>query len=59
MKYKGCVGGKVVMPRKPVKKGFKIWCCSCCGYLCTFQVYHGIPTDLLTGKKTVEKGLAM
>ena len=24
-----------------------------------FQVYHGKPTDLLTGKKTVEKGLAM
>ena len=24
VKYKGCVGGKVVMPKKPVKKGFKI-----------------------------------
>ena len=22
VKYKGCVGGKVVMPKKPVKKGF-------------------------------------
>ena len=35
VKYKGHVGGTVVMPKKPVKKGFKIWCCSCacCGYL--------------------------
>ena len=49
------------MPKKPVKKGFKIWCCSCscCGYLCTFQMYHGKPTDLSSGKKTVKKGLAM
>ena len=60
VKYKGRVGGKVVMPKKPIKKGFKIWCCSCscCGYLCTFQVYHGRPTDLSTGRKTAEKGLA-
>ena len=59
VKYKGCVGGKVVMPKKPVKKGFKIWCCSCscCGYLCTFQVYNGKPTDLLTGKKNSRKRL--
>ena len=59
VKYKGYVGGKVVMPKKPVKKGFKIWCCSCscCGYLCTFQVYHGKPTDLLTGKKNSRKRL--
>ena len=57
VKYKGHVGGTVVMP---VKKGFKIWCCSCacCGYLCTFQVYHGRPTDLSTGRKVPEKGLA-
>lgn len=61
VKYKGRAGGKVVMPNKPIKKGFKIWCCSCscCGYLCTFQVYHGKPTHLTTGKKTAEKGLAM
>ena len=60
VKYKGHVGGTVVMPKKPIKKGFKIWCCSCacCGYLCTFQVYHGRPTDLSTGRKVPEKGLA-
>ena len=48
------------MPKNPIKKGFKILCCSCscCGYLCTFQVYHGRPTDLRTGTKTAEKGLA-
>ena len=23
MKYKGCVGGKVVMPKKPVKKALR------------------------------------
>ena len=47
IKYKGDVGGKVCMPRKPVKQGFKVWCCSCscCGYLCTFQIYHGAPTN--------------
>ena len=48
------------MPRKPVKLGFKIWCCSCscCGYLCTFQVYHGASRDLVTGWKVPERGLA-
>ena len=60
VKYKGHVGGKVVMAKKPQKKGFKIWCCSysCCGYLCTFQVYHGRPTDLSMDRKTSEKCLA-
>ena len=48
------------MPNKPIKKGFKIWCCSCscCGYLCTFQVYHGSHVDAFSGKKVPEKGLA-
>ena len=43
VKYKGRCKGKVRMPKKPVKIGYKIWCCSCCccGYLCTFQVYKG------------------
>ena len=47
------------MTRKPVKLGFKIWCCSCscCGHLCTFQVYHG-SRDLVTGQKVPERGLA-
>ena len=46
IRYKGHLGGKVCMPRKPVKQGFKVLCCSCscCGYLCTFQIYHGAPT---------------
>ena len=40
VKYKGHVKGKVHMPKKPIKTGFKIWSCSCscCGYLCTFQL---------------------
>ena len=52
-KYTGRAKGKVVMPNK-------IWCCSCscCGYLCTFQVYHGRQVDDVTGKRTPEKGLA-
>ena len=38
VKYKGRAKGKVRMPKKPVKVGFKIWCCSCscCGYLCSY-----------------------
>ena len=32
-------------------------CCSCCGYLCTFQVYEGKPIDPATGKSTSEKGM--
>ena len=55
VKYKGHVKGKVLMPKKPIKTGFKIWSCSCscCGYLCTFQLYEGKPD----GKS--EKGLVM
>ena len=62
IKYKGRVRkGRVSMPRKPIKKGFKVWCCccSCCGYLCSFQVYGGKPVDPITGKKVREEGLAM
>ena len=60
IKYKGHVGGKVCMPRKPVKQGVNVWCCSClyCGYFYTFQIYHGAPTNPVTGEKTQEKGLA-
>ena len=45
IKYKGHARGKVRMHNKPVKMGFKVWCCccSCCGYLCTFQAYEGRP----------------
>ena len=45
------------MPNKPIKACLKVWCCccSCCGYLCTFQVYEGKPIDPVTGKSTSEK----
>ena len=61
VKYKGRVGGKVHMPKKPIRVGFKIWClcCSCCGYLCTFQMYEGRPTDPVTKKKVSEKGMVL
>lgn len=62
IKYKGHVKrGKVHMPKKPIKVGFKIWCssCSCCGYLCAFQVYEGQPIDSSTGEKVPEKGMTM
>ena len=29
-----------------------VLCCSCCGYLCTFQVYEGKPID---GKRMVTR----
>ena len=54
VKYKGRVGGKVHMPKKPIRVGFKIWCL-CCSYLCTFQMYEGRPTDPVTKKKVSEK----
>lgn len=61
VKYKGHARGKVHMPKKPIKTGFKIWCCccSCCGYLCTFKLYEGKPLDQSTGKRVSEKGLIM
>lgn len=62
IKYKGRVSkGKVKMPKKPIKCGFKVWCCACAntGYLCTFQVYGGQPTNPKTGEKMKEKGLTM
>lgn len=62
VKYKGKVKkGRVKMPKKPIKNGFKIWCCcdSSNGYLCSFQVYEGRPTNPITGKKISEKGLTM
>ena len=59
IKYKGHARGKVRMPNKLVKIGFKVWCCccSCCGYLCTFQVYEGRPVDPASGKSIAEKGM--
>ena len=60
IKYKGRKRGKIHMPKKPVKLGFKVWSCSCscCGYLCSFQVYNGRLTDASgPGKKVSERGL--
>ena len=58
VKYKGRKGGKIHMPNKPVKLGFKVWSCSCscCGYLCMFQlyIYSGRRTDS-SGRKVTEK----
>ena len=58
VKCKGRAKGKVYMPKKPVKRGFKIWCCSCscCGYLCTFEVYSGRQVDPRTGRAVSEVG---
>ena len=54
IKSKGRAKGRVYMPKKPIKRGFKLWglSCSCCGYLCNFQLYAGKCT------KEAEKGLA-
>lgn len=59
VKYKRRGKGKVRMPKKPIKCGFKVWSCSCscCGYLCSFQVYDGKPTDPVTGEKMTETGM--
>ena len=37
IKCKGRAKGKVYMPQKPIKHGFKVYslCCACCGYLWT------------------------
>ena len=47
IKCKGRAKGIVVMPKKPVKRGFKMWSlsCSCCGYLCNFNIYTGKLTE--------------
>ena len=59
IKFKGRVHGSVVMPKKPIKRGFKVFCCccSCCGYLCTFEVYNGKPKHPVTGAPMTETGL--
>ena len=60
IKYKGRYRGKVQMPNRPIKLGYKVWCCSCScyGYLCTFQFYDGRSVDVVTGEKVFEKGLS-
>ena len=43
IKSKGRAKGKVYMPNKPIKRGFKMYSlsCSCCGYLCDFELCAG------------------
>ena len=59
VKCKGRAKGKVYMPNKPTKRGFKVWCCTCacCGYLCNFQVYSGRSTNRKSGRRVSEVGL--
>ena len=49
--YKGRSSLKQYMPKKPVKRGLKVWvrADSVTGYISRFQIY--------TGKKSTEKGL--
>ena len=39
--FKGRIGFKQYLPKKPTKRGYKIWCRvdSANGYLCDFRVY--------------------
>ena len=57
--YKGDARGKVRMPNRLVMTCVKVWCwcCSCCGYLCTFRVYEGRPVDPGSGKFVTVKGM--
>ena len=43
VRFKGRSSLKQYMPMKPIKRGFKIWCCSDAnsGYLQEFQIYTG------------------
>ena len=43
VRFKGRSSLKQYMPKKPIKRGFKIWCCSdaSSGYLQEFQIYTG------------------
>lgn len=43
MKFKGRLTLKQYMPKKPIKRGFKIWarCDSATGYLYQFEIYTG------------------
>ena len=45
---KGRAKGKVYMPKKPIKLGFKMYSlsCACCGYLCDFG-WEGYGSDEL------------
>ena len=51
--------GQSLDAQKAHKTWFQVWwcCCSCCGYLCTFQVCEGKPVDPVSGKSIPEKGM--
>lgn len=58
IKCKGGSKGKVYMPNKPIKRGFKVCglCCACCGYLLDFDLCSGKSIDPATGKPVADKG---
>ena len=41
------------MPKKPIKRGFKMYSlsCACCGYLCDFRLCAGKEVDPVNGKR--------
>ena len=53
IKCKGRAKGKVFMPKKPIKRGFKMYSlsCACCGYLCDFRLCAGKEVDPVNGKR--------
>ena len=53
IKCRGRAKGKVFMPKKPIKRGFKMYSlsCACCGYLCDFELCLGKELDPLSGKR--------
>lgn len=53
VKFKGRSTMKQYMPKKPIKRGYKIWMrCDMTGYACQFEIYTGKTSEL------VEKNLA-
>ncbi|GFY55831.1 piggyBac transposable element-derived protein 4 [Trichonephila inaurata madagascariensis] len=50
IKFKGRSSLKQYMPKKPIKRGYKVWMrCDSSGFACEFQIY--------TGKTKVERNL--
>lgn len=42
IKFKGRSSLKQYMPKKPIKRGYKVWMrCDQCGFACEFQIYTG------------------
>ena len=53
IKCRGRAKGKVFMPNKPIKRGFKMYSlsCACCGYLCDFELFSGKELDPVSGER--------